>query len=228
MITILLNLLFVFSLFVNGYSQKYNLPIDSNGNIVFKEVINSNLSKSKLYSNAQEWIAKTFGDYKKVIQFEDEVNGKLILKGVNNVKHFVEVHIAGIHIINRETIKFTLTIECKENRYRYIMDNIVVSLHNDGETWDSSIFERINDIKSSKNKIERLNQELEDLKKIDTSSYKRKQLKRYHCDVSNIEKQIKYATSGIESNTKFIDSELEAINTILPSLKIAMSKKDDF
>lgn len=221
-------LFFLFSIILNGNSQNYDLPIDSAANIVYREIINSNISKNALYSNAQEWIAKTFGDYKKVIQFEDETNGKLILKGTNDVKHFVEAHIAGMHIINRESIQFTLTIECKENKYRYTMDNIVVILKNDGQNFESSIFKRINNLKSLRNKNESLSHELVNLKKLDTSSLKRKQLKEHQNNITKLEQRIKSMLSGINSNTDFINSELEAINSIIPSLKNAMSKIDNF
>nr|WP_320118929.1 DUF4468 domain-containing protein [uncultured Marinifilum sp.] len=221
-------LFFLLSIILNGNSQNYNLPLDSTGNVVFREVVNCNISKNTLYPNAQEWIAKTFGDYKKVIQFEDEANGKLILKGTCDVKHFVEAHIAGMHIINRESIQFTLTIECKENKYRYTMDNIVVILKNDGQNFESSIFKRINNVKSSQDRIESLSQELVNFKKLDTSSLKRKQLKEHQNNITKIEQRIKSMLSGINSNTDFINSELEAINSIIPSLKNAMSKIDNF
>lgn len=41
--------------------------------------------KSKQRINAKEWVATTFGDYKRVIQFEDTENCKLIIKGVSPI-----------------------------------------------------------------------------------------------------------------------------------------------
>ena len=41
-----------------------------------EEVVEVKNTKAKLYANAQTWIAKTFGDYKAVIQFEDKEQGR--------------------------------------------------------------------------------------------------------------------------------------------------------
>ena len=221
-------LFFLLSMILNCNSQNYNLPVDSTGNVVYQEVVNCNISKNKLYANAQEWIAKTFGDYKKVIQFEDEANGKLILKGTSDVKHFIESHFAGMEIINKEKIRFTLTIECRENKYRYTMDNISVIFITSHQDFDTSIFGRINEVKSSNNKILSLKSELENLKNIDETTLNKKQLKEYQSNLTKIEKQIESESSSISSNTEFIDSELEAINSIIPSLKHAMAKIDSF
>lgn len=225
------NILLLFislSMTLNCNAQNYNLPVDSTGNVVYQEVVNCNISKNKLYANAQEWIAKTFGDYKKVIQFEDEANGKLILKGTSDVKHFIETHLLGMEISNREEIRFTLTIECRENKYRYTMDNILVILKTGDENFNYSILSRINGVKSSNNKIESLKQILKNLKNMDETSFDKKQLKEHQSNKSKIEQQIKSESSSINSNTEFIDSELEAINPIIPSLKNAMAKIDSF
>ncbi len=221
-------LFFIASISMNCKSQNFSLPIDSTGDVSYQEVVNSNLSKDQLYANAQEWIAKTFGDYKNVIQFEDKKNGKLILKGTSYVKHYVEVNIAGMNISNSERIQFTLTIECRDNKYRYTLDNIFVIFSTSSQDFERSIFYRINNVESSKKKIEHLNQVLENLKNMDITSYKKKQLKEHQNKINIIEQQIKDELSNIETDTEFINSELESINSVITSLKKAMSKNDKF
>lgn len=78
------------------------------------------LSKAKLYSNAQEWIAKTFGDYKSVVQFEDPANGKIIVKGWSAINS---------KVVDR--IWFTLTLEVKDKKYRCTIDNVLQSIGGD-------------------------------------------------------------------------------------------------
>lgn len=219
----ILILTFLVSLIIGGYSQSHNLPIDSMGNVVFKEIVNTNLSQSKLYSNAQEWIAKTFGDYKSVIQFEDKENGKLILKGSSAVRYYIETHLLGMTISNRERIEFTLTIDCRENKYRYIMDNIVVVFETGGESFHRSILDRINRNQKENNEIKNLKETLQNLKNMDTIAYN-----KTHLSINDIELQIESKLNSINGNVLWLDSELEAINSIIPSLKKAMSKFDDF
>ena len=41
----------------------------------------TNTNAAKLnHSNAKQWVAKTFGDYKSVLQYEDDENYKIIIK----------------------------------------------------------------------------------------------------------------------------------------------------
>ena len=47
----------------------------------FSKVYNNSNDISKKFSNAKEWIAKTYGDYQSVLQFEDDKNYKIIIKG---------------------------------------------------------------------------------------------------------------------------------------------------
>ena len=225
---IILFFLFVVIIVSNIKSQNYDLPIDSTGNVVYQGVVHCNLSKNKLYANAQEWIAKTFGNYKSVIQLEDKQNDKLILKGTTAVKHFVEANIGGMTISNSEQIGFTLTIECRNNKYRYTMDNIDVIFQTGGQDFERSIFDRINEVKTSRNKIKILKNQLHTLKEINTSSYKKRQLKKYQNNIDLLKQQIEYESSNVKDNVEFIDSELEAINVVIQSLKKAMVKADNF
>src|SRR5665648_140097 len=76
---------------VNANGQTKRFPVNENGTVVYEEVVNCDLKKAALFSNAQKWIAKSFGDYKKVIQFEDIENGKLIFKGRSEVEYSTNV-----------------------------------------------------------------------------------------------------------------------------------------
>ena len=71
------------------YAQDFHKNI--NGNIEFSEVIETTLKKNVLHSNAKEWVAKTFGDYKSVLQFED--NGKSSVRCPLKPKRFYPLKI---------------------------------------------------------------------------------------------------------------------------------------
>ena len=115
-------LLFIFVFTTNA--QDFNLPVNGNGEVEFREIVQSNLSSSLLFANAKEWIAKTFGDYKKVLQYEDAQNFKVIIKGKIPTNEYVNNYSGLIIQEWSEIIDFTLTIECKDKRYRYIIDGI--------------------------------------------------------------------------------------------------------
>lgn len=89
---LLFSLLFI-PLFVYGQDDTNAglYPVNENTDrIEFSEIVEAvSLSKDQLFSNAQTWIANTFGDYKNVIQFEDKETGKLILKGNSSQKKYL-------------------------------------------------------------------------------------------------------------------------------------------
>ena len=110
-------LLFIFISNLN-YSQDLVFPIEANGEIEISEVVEINIAKNKLYANAKEWVAKTFGDYKEVIQFEDANDGKLIMKGLSDVLSKSNG--------SKESMSYTITIECKDKKYRYRINDVLV------------------------------------------------------------------------------------------------------
>ena len=54
---------------------------------------------------AKEWVAKSFGDYKSVLQFEDDKNHKIIVKGFSEMS-------------DDSKLSHTITIDSKDERYR--------------------------------------------------------------------------------------------------------------
>lgn len=86
--------------------EKTEAPIT--GSSTYTQVVEVKNSKDALFKNAQSWIAKTFGDYKSVIQFEDKEAGRLILKGVTD----------GVNNIMTKSFRYVITIDTKDNRYR--------------------------------------------------------------------------------------------------------------
>ncbi len=194
-----------------SYSQKKEFPISTNGEIEFSEVIEINNIKNKLYANAKDWVARTFGDYKEVIQFEDPNEGKLIMKGISNVSSKPNG--------SKEDISYTITIDCKDKKYRYRINDILVH--------QTIMFSGtpINPIPSSplqhlESKIS-FEKEKESLLSKDISRMNKKTLLEHQNKITVLENSIK--------NEQYEhDLEYDAIITIIKSLKHAMAQNDEF
>ncbi|WP_319231666.1 DUF4468 domain-containing protein [Draconibacterium orientale] len=100
--------------FASSYSQhkiiQEKFPVYEG--VITKE----NTNKTELFLKLKEWVAISFKSAKDVIQFEDKEIGKIVSKGnssysINN----------GTTILN-ETVYFTLTLETKDNRFKYTLE----------------------------------------------------------------------------------------------------------
>jgi hypothetical protein len=99
------------------------IPIDPNtGLITFQEVVTETGTKQELFNRASEWLHHFFKQPVYVTQVRDAASG--VIKG----KHQFELvyyekdvkKIAGM-------IKYYFKIECKDGRYRYTLDNFVLT-----------------------------------------------------------------------------------------------------
>ena len=114
---------FVFATFVNA--QNYVFPKNADEEYEFSEVINNNLSKSALFVNAKTWVMDVFKNYKAVVQIESESNGRIVAKG--NYEDFIpKLTYNNFKSFTYERVYFTITIDCKENKYRYRINDIVI------------------------------------------------------------------------------------------------------
>ena len=98
----------------------------------FSKVYNNNNEVSKKFSNTKEWIAKTYGNYQSVLQFEDDKNYKIIIKGVQPFEEEKAEtgHSSGrVYIFTNAVLCYTLTIDCKNDKYRIKMENVSIKEH---------------------------------------------------------------------------------------------------
>lgn len=87
------------------------------------------LTKKDKYSNVKEWVAKTYGDYKSVVQYEDAEECKIIIKGISQLKSEESSAFDGlVHTKLNPSLNYTITIECKDDKYRFFMDGISVGV----------------------------------------------------------------------------------------------------
>ncbi len=208
--------------------EEMTFPVGENGNEEISEIVEISMTKNKLYSNAQEWITRTFGDYKSVIQFEDPQNGRLIIKGLSRI-NYVEQNQLGII---KEKMNYTITIDCKDHKYRYIISDIniissfiVFGHENNSKITHNSHLETIN---KSKLKKPIYQAKLDSLLNIDIKILKKKEKKDIKEEIEKTKTSISYNDKfGIDSY-KFYKEEYETINLLTSSLKSSMAKNDDF
>lgn len=98
-------------------------PIDPNTNLItYQEVVEETGTKKELFNRASEWLHHYFKQPVYVTQVRDAASG--VIKG----KHQFEVYfydkdvkkIAGV-------VKYYFKIECKDGRYRYTLDNFMLT-----------------------------------------------------------------------------------------------------
>ena len=99
------------------------IPVDPNtGLITFQEVVDEAGTRRELFNRASEWLHHYFMQPVHVTQVRDAASG--VIKG----KHQFELYIyeddikriAGI-------IKYYFKIECRDDRYRYTLDNFTLT-----------------------------------------------------------------------------------------------------
>lgn len=223
-------ILTLLALFISGVVIGQNAPFPKNANeeIEFSEIINSSLNKQNLYANAKEWTAKTFGDYKKVIQFEDESNGKLIIKGLSDVPYK-----ASEPFLTSETISYTITIECKDNKYRYKINDLKVEqttniLGSKIHPQIGSPEKHLANIKKYTIQYQELQTKIDSLKSIGKSNISKRNSKKLSDEIITFTKKQVEKYEYLENEKKFYVSEFDTIQSLINSLKNAMNTDDDF
>lgn len=201
----------------------------------WSHIFTTDCNKGIMFSNIKEWIAKNYENYKDVIQYEDESNCKIIIKGKN------QINTSGIESISTNEIlylQYTLTIECKDNKYRFLMENLeietlIVSIFGDGI---DPLYHDVSDYCTTDNtpwynraKIKQT--ELERLQNIDESTLKKKQLQEHRSKINKLEKEINSEITGAEqwiTRGKEITPRLFLlVSSIEESLYKMVCKNDD-
>ncbi|MFN8347473.1 MAG: DUF4468 domain-containing protein [Spirosomataceae bacterium] len=115
-------LLFLLLLCFSGiaFCQKYKIDEDTKL-ITYSEVIEvPNVSKDELYLRANTWLSRAFKSAKAVIDVQDKEAGKIIAKG--NVMTIIKVPLVGKQ--EAGAVEMTITIQTKDGKYKYTVDNL--------------------------------------------------------------------------------------------------------
>lgn len=78
------------------------------------------------FINAKQWFAKTFDDYKKAAQVEDEANGKIVIKGALPVNYSIDKNSSSTEY--HPSLVFTLLVDIKPDRYRLKFEDMIVKV----------------------------------------------------------------------------------------------------
>ena len=99
-----------------------DMPIDPDTKLIaYSEVVDvSSVSKSDLYVRANTWFTRTFKSAKSVLDLQDKEAGKLIGKGV--LPMIIKLPMIGS--TDAGTVSMTVTIICKDGKYKYVIDNL--------------------------------------------------------------------------------------------------------
>lgn len=89
------------------------LPIKE-GKVNYTDVIQINRTADQLYISARSWVAKSFVNAKNVIQMDDPISHKIIIKASCPISK------------DGQFFYYTLTIQTKDGRYRYEISDFLM------------------------------------------------------------------------------------------------------
>ena len=127
-------LVLVFCL-ISTFTHAKDLP-----NSEYTQIIEHiNLSKPELFNKTKEWIAVNFNSSKDVIQYENEVDGKLIAKGVTTPVCDQQTTKLQCFGYSQAKISFSLTVDIQNHRARMKFENLGYALHANAPLEDSNL-----------------------------------------------------------------------------------------
>jgi hypothetical protein len=105
---------------VKSFSRANIFPIDKEtGKITYSEIIKvDSINSQELYLRAKVWFVHSFVSAKNVIQLDDKESGKIIGKGLFDVKSSI------VKSQNVGYVEFTIEIQVKDGRYKYTFSDI--------------------------------------------------------------------------------------------------------
>lgn len=108
-------------------SQFPNFPVDDQNHIQYQDVIKiDSVTKEKLYSAAKAWFVETFENARFVIQTDNPQTG--LVTGRGSYHELVAANPkAAMSMAKDLTYTFLISIEGKDGRYRYTINNLVVN-----------------------------------------------------------------------------------------------------
>lgn len=93
-------------------AQDFSVDVLAIDNSLIRVYETSSNNAEKKHLLAKEWAAKKFGDYKSVLQFEDDQTHKIIIKGHSDVY--------------KGNLSYTITIDSKDDKYRVKIEDLIV------------------------------------------------------------------------------------------------------
>lgn len=196
----------------------------------------TNTNAAKLnHSNAKQWVAKTFGDYKSVLQYEDDENYKIIIKGQSKLPLEDNSSVSATSVtmdISGYNLTYTITIDSKDERFRAKMEDIqVIRDHRTSHTNEKSTLsldEYLAQSGSLDSGYTKMANEVEELEGMDTSKMKKKELNEHQRKLRVAKEVLSMIEKRQASNQKREPAVKDVIYTLFASLEKAAAVNDDF
>jgi hypothetical protein len=129
-----------------GFAQDFKTDPDTKL-ITYSEVMEvQGVSKSDLYLRANTWLARAFKSAKSVIDFQDKEAGKIIGKG--RIGTLIKMPLSPK--VESGDISITITLFCKDGKYKYVIDNLE---HNAPNTTGTGTWASVGPLEKEKPKV---------------------------------------------------------------------------
>jgi len=116
--------LIILILFAPFFIFSQELKIDEKTGMYTKQdiMVFDSISKEEIFNKTIEWISLNYNSANDVIQLRDNVNGKIILKGMYTTNFYIKEGV----------IKHTAVIDIKENKLRYTYTDFIYDSQGSG------------------------------------------------------------------------------------------------
>lgn len=209
----------------------------------FEQVFQSAIPANIKQLNAKQWVAKNFGDYKSVLQFEDEANHRIIIKGTMTIVNETGGK-DGLTIETNHSLSFTFTIDSKDDRFRARIEDMNVHmirnayiLGRKSNLTDKNLscdeyLDLATDTLKIRLDLDKLQQDLDGLNAVDENNLSRKEKKIRKEAIAEVEKRIRGKQSDmkvtIENHQKQLAHLQQSLAALMNSLFASVNKNDDF
>lgn len=209
----------------------------------FEQVFQSAIPANIKQLNAKQWVAKNFGDYKSVLQFEDEANHRIIIKGTMTIVNETGGK-DGLTIETNHSLSFTYTIDSKDDRFRARIEDMNVHmirnayiLGRKSNLTDKNLscdeyLDLATDTLKIRLDLDKLQQDLDGLNAVDENNLSRKEKKMRKEAIAEVEKRIRGKQSDmkvtIENHQKQLAHLQQSLAALMNSLFASVNKNDDF
>lgn len=118
----LIVILLILPIFVLAQTEKLEIPVETEtGLIKFTEIIDETGTKDELFNRCVYWLNGFYKDPTRVTTIRDVPTGKIV--GRHQFRLYYDEEGAKI---TGGMVKYTFAIEFKDNKYRYIIDNLLL------------------------------------------------------------------------------------------------------
>jgi hypothetical protein len=129
-------LLFILAISISAHAQEEKLviPVDDETKMIkFREVIDEEGTKDELFNRCIYWLNSFYKSPTRVTTIRDNPTGKIAGQHQFRVYYYLDDSIKK----SAAMVRYTFTIEMKENKYRYTIDELTVKSNTDipAEKW---------------------------------------------------------------------------------------------